>query len=273
MSGGESGRDAARPAPLVELSDARLSKVEVLVSDVDDTLTRHGKLEREAYDALWALRDAGVAMVLITGRPLGWAEVMARQWPVELAIGENGAGFIGVDSEGVFRGYWDSEEEREHKRAALATLREEVARALPDARITDDDEARRCDLAWDVAELTVMAPDTLRELERMVLEAGMRFVVSSVHAHAIPGDWDKARGAQRAIQRRLGIDPLGERGCFIGDSPNDAAAFAGFDLSVGVANVEDHLPALAIAPGFITREDRGRGFAELAQRVIRSRRG
>ncbi|NOY92343.1 MAG: HAD-IIB family hydrolase [Deltaproteobacteria bacterium] len=261
------------PAPLAELSDARLAGVEVLVTDVDDTLTREGKLEREAYDALWALREAGVATVLITGRPLGWAEVMARQWPVAMAIGENGAGSIWLDDVGVNRAYWDSELERADKQRALASLRQEVAEALPNAQVSDDDDARRCDLAWDVAEHARMAPETLAALERMILAAGMRFVVSSVHAHAIPGDWDKARGAQRAIRARLGIDPLGERGCFIGDSPNDAAAFAGFELSVGVANVRPHLPALRGGPGYITREDRGRGFAELAARLVDARRG
>lgn len=259
-------------APLASLDGDRLRKVRVVVSDVDDTLTRDGRLELEAYEALWALRDAHVPVVIVTGRPLGWAELMARQWPIALAIGENGAGWIAAEGDAPKREYWDPPALRAERTAALEALRQRVAEALPRARVSDDDDARRCDLAWDVAEHHHLAVEEVEALGALVREAGMRFVVSSVHAHAVPGDWDKARGAARAIREHLSVDPLRD-GIFVGDSANDAEAFARFELSVGVANVRRYLPKLSKPPAFVTEGDRGRGFAEVCRALLTARAG
>ena len=83
-----------RLRPLSELDAPACAGVEGVLFDVDDTVTKDGRLERVAYDALWALRDAGLRLVAVTGRPLGWVDVLARHWPVDLAIGENGAGWV-----------------------------------------------------------------------------------------------------------------------------------------------------------------------------------
>ena len=75
--------------PLAQMPDALAAAIVGVAFDVDDTLTRHGRLERAAYEALWALHDAGLRLIAITGRPLGFAEVYARQWPVDAAVGED----------------------------------------------------------------------------------------------------------------------------------------------------------------------------------------
>jgi hydroxymethylpyrimidine pyrophosphatase-like HAD family hydrolase len=94
-----------------------------------------------------------------------------------------------------------------------------------------------------------------------------------VHAHAIPGPWDKAKGVARALQEVLGIDLDTEldRWVFVGDSGNDAAAFEVFPKSVGVANVRDHLDRLPTPPRYVTDSDRGLGFAELAAHLAHDR--
>ena len=66
------------------------SKIEFVLTDIDDTITTDGQLEAKAYEALWKLHDAGLKIIPITGRPAGWCEMIARFWPVEGVVGENG---------------------------------------------------------------------------------------------------------------------------------------------------------------------------------------
>jgi hydroxymethylpyrimidine pyrophosphatase-like HAD family hydrolase len=86
-------------------------------------------------------------------------------------------------------------------------------------------------------------------------------------------DWDKASGVVRAAAEVLGQD-LADPGwswLFVGDSANDASAFAHFPLSVGVQNVRDHLAHLPAPPRYVTAGDRGRGFAELTHLLLGAR--
>ncbi len=257
--------------PVVELAAEPLSDIRGLIFDVDDTVTRHGRLEPEAFTAMHALVDHGFTLISITGRPLGWSDVIARHWPVACAVGENGAGYGRVDYRGKFaRGYAQSEEEREDARAVLDAIQAEVARALPHVAVADDQVARRCDLAFDVAEHTTVPADEVDALVAIIERHGARSAVSSVHAHAIPGTWDKASGARLAVETALSITFDPDEWVFIGDSGNDSAAFELFARSVGVSNVRDRLDRVTSPPRFVTEADRGRGFAELARLLLRS---
>lgn len=261
-------RDAAEPRlrPIRELEPAACRALAGVVFDVDDTVTRAGTLEEAAYSALFRLREAGLKLVAVTGRPLGFAELMARMWPIDLAVGENGAGYVRLGAAGLETGFYASPEVRAEHCAALAKLRERVAAEAPWALGTDDSWARRCDLTWDVGERVQLEAAKIEALRALVEAAGARCLVSSVHAHAMFGDYDKAIGVVRACKAALGehIDRAPERWLFIGDSGNDAAAFAYFPLSAGVANVREHLARLPVPPRYVSDADRGRGFAEIA---------
>ena len=50
--------------PLTEAPRALLAVVAAVLTDIDDTLTLHGRLPAEAYTALWRLRRAGVKVEL-----------------------------------------------------------------------------------------------------------------------------------------------------------------------------------------------------------------
>ena len=76
--------------PIAEIQPSAARELLGLVFDVDDTLTRGGWIEEPAYRALWRLREAGLMLIAVTGRPLGFAEVLARTWPLDVAVGENG---------------------------------------------------------------------------------------------------------------------------------------------------------------------------------------
>jgi HAD superfamily hydrolase (TIGR01484 family) len=237
-----------------------------VVFDIDDTVTRNGVLEPDAYAAMHRLAGARFELVAVTGRPLGWTDVIARLWPVRVAVGENGAGWTWVDEAGTHEGYFCAESERASQAKLLDTIRREAAVAMPHVRTTNDHRHRRCDLAFDVGESVALPRADIDALTALIERLGARSSVSTVHAHAAPGSWDKAEGVARALREVLGIDLDSEleHWVFVGDSGNDAAAFARFPKSVGVANVRAHLDRLPIPPRYVTDGDRGRGFAELA---------
>lgn len=256
--------------PIAELTAAEARSLVGVVFDVDDTLTRKGRLEHAAYSALWQLRDAGLTLIAVTGRPLGFAEVIARTWPVNVAVGENGAGYIRETASALQQGYYAPQAERTRHAALLERVRARVAKDAPFARYSDDMWARRCDVAWDVGERVQLSAAEIAVLRRAIEAEGARCLVSSVHAHALAGVYDKATGAVQAAAEALSCDLAGmrERWLFVGDSGNDAAAFGYFPLSAGVSNVRAHLHALPTAPRFVSEADRGLGFAEIALRVL-----
>ena len=244
-----------------------------LVFDIDDTVTRDGVLEAAAFVALHALHRAGFQLVAVTGRPLGWTDVLARMWPVTIAVGENGAGWAWRDGVVVREGYFaDAAERAEHARLVEA-IRREVATRMPHVRLANDRGARRCDLAFDVGEEARLPPADIEALVALIEAHGIRSTVSTVHAHATPGDWDKARGVRKAVREVIGrdLDREVERWVFVGDSGNDAPAFSYFPLSVGVANVRGQLHRLPTPPRYVTDAGYGQGFAELADHLCHAR--
>ncbi|MEM7138887.1 MAG: HAD-IIB family hydrolase [Myxococcota bacterium] len=249
------------------------SKLRGVVFDIDDTVTRDGVLEAEAFSAMHRLRRAGLSLVSVTGRPLGWTDVVARMWPVDLAVGENGAGWAWVENGRSREGYFASEDERRQQRVMLDAVARAVAERMPHVELANDRGARRCDLAFDIGEEQTLPPDEIDLLVGIIEEHGASSLVSTVHAHATPGDWDKARGLEKAFRDVLSVELSAEadRWLFVGDSGNDAAAFSFFPVSAGVANVREHLDRLPTPPAYVTDSDRGLGFAELAHHVCRHR--
>src|SRR5207302_515406 len=72
-------RVSARPArdeplPLEKLSKKVCRGLRGIFSDIDDTLTCHGKLTEDAFAAMGKPRRAGLRMIPITGRPAGWVD-------------------------------------------------------------------------------------------------------------------------------------------------------------------------------------------------------
>lgn len=245
--------------------DAR-ARVAVLAFDVDDTVTRDGMLEVAALDAMYRARGAGITLVAATGRPIGWAEVFAATWPIDAAIGENGAGVCvpGRETELAL--------ETAAAIASQARARACVRARHPQVRESRDGALRRVDVAFDVGEHARIDEAEIAALRATLAAEGFGTTRSSVHVHALPATYDKATGIVRALAL-LGRDAASSEGAlaFVGDSPNDEAAFARFAFSVGVANVTGHVDALRVRPRYITRAARGEGFAELVHALIDAR--
>ena len=252
------------------LSDLDASGIEVVAFDVDDTVTDGRHFCPRAYSAMHDLVDAGLVLIAATGRSLGLAETLAHYFPMAFAVGENGAGWVSVGESGVTRGFFLSEVERCTIDDQMQALRDVVSQALPQVREADDQWLRRCDLAFDINEYRAASAEEITRLKTLIEAAGARFIRSSIHAHAIFGEWDKAKGIEAGYTHICGGTLAKAATLYIGDSPNDAAAFGAFNKnSVGVSNVTEH--TMSTLPRYVTPSARGRGFAELAAHVLRGR--
>jgi hypothetical protein len=247
------------------------SRIEGLLFDLDDTFLTHGVLTRDAYDSLWDLHDAGMKLVVVTGRPSSWGTLAATQWPIDAATTENGA--IAIVKEGRRAVKLDSCEsaERARRRAALAALVRDVAKRAPDVVLAGDADGRVTDVTWDIGENHVAPRERIAFVQSIIVEHGARSSLSSVHLHATFDGDDKASGTVRLLGARFGVDAgrARSRWAFAGDSGNDRACFSAFHTTFGVANVRAHLGMLAVPPRFVAKSEAGAGFVEIARALLR----
>jgi HAD superfamily hydrolase (TIGR01484 family) len=264
--------------PLSELPAAVAASVHTLLTDIDDTLTTHGRLTGAAYSALEDLQRAGIRVIPVTGRPAGWCDLIARQWPVDGVIGENGAFYMWHDDSQMrlrARHVFDAAR-RDADAAHKDAVRDRILHEVPGCAVASDQFGRLYDLAIDFCEDVPPLPDAA--IDRIVVlmqEAGMTAKVSSIHVNGWFGSWNKLDMARTMMAERYGMDLDAERGriIFAGDSPNDEPMFAFFPNAVGVANVRDAAHRIKALPAWITPSRAGAGFVELAQALLAARRG
>jgi HAD superfamily hydrolase (TIGR01484 family) len=255
--------------PLAELDPRGMRAV---LLDIDDTLTTGGTLTAQAYGALERLHGAGLRVVPVTGRPAGWCDHIARMWPVDAVVGENGAFYFCYSGERLHKRYFDDPQSRMKKRSRLDAIAGRILTAVPGCALASDQPYRETDLAIDYCEDVPPLPlEAAQRIAELMREAGLTAKVSSIHVNGWFGDYDKLAMTRRLFAERfaLDLDAANAEVVFVGDSPNDAPMFAFFRNSVGVANVRRFEPLLADAPKYVTRGASGAGFAELAEHLLR----
>jgi HAD superfamily hydrolase (TIGR01484 family) len=263
-------------------------------TDIDDTLTTEGAITPDALQALADLKAAGLFVIPITGRPIGWCEpfmagTQVAAWPVDAMVAENGAvAFVhaGTDNLGenslqpsqslrqpLSKLYQQNTSTRVANQARMRAIAAQVAAEVPGVGLSRDSAGRETDLAFDYAEFARLSPDTVQQVLAVLQRAGMQTTVSSIHIHGCFGDFNKWTGACWITRELLGLDLPSEldRWVFVGDSGNDQAMFEHFTHSVGVANIARFVPQLAHLPGYVTTAERGAGFAEVARAILQAR--
>jgi len=252
--------------------------VHTVFADIDDTISTEGRITSVAYEALERLRDAGLRVVPVTGRPAGWCDHIARMWPVDAVVGENGAFWMWRDeAAGKLRTRHRLDEATRAANAArLREVAERVLREVPGCALASDQFCRLYDIAIDFREDVPPLPaEAIERIVATMRAAGMHAKVSSIHVNGWFGDWDKLETVRLMMRERFAIDVDGvverARCVFVGDSPNDAPMFAFFPNAVGVANVMDFAGRIDAMPAWITTSRAGAGFAEFAQRLLEAR--
>jgi HAD superfamily hydrolase (TIGR01484 family) len=217
-------------------------------------------------------------VVPITGRPAGWCDHIARMWPVDAVVGENGAFYFCYEraARRLLKRFRDDDATRAANRARLAAVRDRVLADVPGAVLASDQLYREADLAIDYCEDVPRLDDAaVDRIVAIMRGAGMTAKVSSIHVNGWFGDYDKLGMTRTLMRERFGVDLDADRDryVFVGDSPNDTPMFGYFPLSIGVANVRRFAARLEHAPAYVTAADAGAGFAELAARLLAARRG
>jgi HAD superfamily hydrolase (TIGR01484 family) len=256
-----------------------------VLTDIDDTLTTEGAITPEALAALGALKAAGLQVIAITGRPVGWSEPFARDWPVNAIVAENGAVALFPDQKGLFRTagrhqqlsklYQQDAPTRLANYARMQQVAQRVMREVPGAVLSQDSGGRETDIAIDHSEFVHLPPELIAQALQIMRSEGMKATVSSIHINGWFGAHNKLEGARWIVRELLGrdLDAEMDHWAYVGDSTNDQLMFEAFGNSVGVANVRRFESQLTHRPRYVTVGERGAGFAEVAAAVLAARAG
>jgi HAD superfamily hydrolase (TIGR01484 family) len=257
--------------PWRECPISRLREVRGVLTDIDDTLTRDGAIEPPALQAVAALHDAGVPVIAITGRPMGWSIPVARDTALSAVVAENGAVALCHDASGaLLTEYAQDAATRERHARRLQEVARRIVAEVPGATLSCDSAGRVTDIAIDHGEFAHLDDAGIARVVALMREEGMNATVSSIHINGWFGEHDKLSGARWIVQRLLGrdLEAQREQWVYVGDSTNDQLLFAHFPLSVGVANLRRFAAQLDVWPAWITDGERGAGFAEVARALL-----
>jgi HAD superfamily hydrolase (TIGR01484 family) len=264
-----------------------------VLNDIDDTLTTDGAITADALAALADLKAAGLPVIAVTGRPVGWSEPFALAWPVDAIVAENGAVALYRKSdalksnfkyqkgrqptqyvrEQLSKRYQQNDSVRRENFARMQLIAARVLQAVPGAQLAQDSASRETDIAIDHSEFTNLPPEGITQVLQIMRGEGMTASVSSIHINGWFGTHNKLQGARWAVRELLGrdLDIEMAQWVFIGDSTNDEVMFKAFVNSIGVANVRRFEAQLIHRPRYITLGERGAGFAEVARAVLAAR--
>lgn len=253
------------------------SKIEFVLTDIDDTLTTDGQLESQAYTALWRLHDAGLKVIPITGRPAGWCEMIARMWPVAGVVGENGGFYFRYASNAgekirkMQRWFFADEKFIKESKLKLNAIENEVLSSVKGCAIASDQFCRLMDLAVDFCEDVPALPESdVTRIVQIFEKHGAHAKVSSIHVNGWFGEYDKLSTSFRFLKNEFGLseNDILNKCIFVGDSPNDEPMFSKFPHSFGVANVKRFASRMKHMPAYVSQSEGGDGFSEIADRIL-----
>ena len=222
------------------LDKLRSAGIRGVFTDLDDTVTSHFKVLPTVYESLWRLHDQGLWLVLVSGRPAGWADCLMRMWPLDAMVFENGAGLMVREGDHIRTLTLAPEQDRDRQRERLQAVFERLRAEVPRAKLATDQPYRLFDFALDYAEESPHLETA--ELEKILELLSARTTLPTSELHPDANYWcgrhTKITACKSLLERegaRRGI--TAEHIVYSGDSPNDEPLFAFFHHTVGVANI------------------------------------
>jgi len=250
------------------LSDLR-GPVRALFSDVDGTMTTGDRIEASTYEALERLGNAGIPVIMVTGRPAGFGHAFMKMTPVPAVVSENGGVTFIREGRRVHKLYGVPQASLPEWRRRMNDVAVEVMSKVPGARLSSDSKYREVDLAIDWNEEASLTREDAETCVHMIRKAGFGAVRSSVHVNFGPPHFDKLSACMTVVRQVLkgdanDLSPY----VFVGDALNDAPMFGGFPTSVGVANIKAWWDELAFKPAFLTERPEGAGLREVIEHLM-----
>ncbi|WP_448044218.1 HAD-IIB family hydrolase [Bradyrhizobium liaoningense] len=245
--------------------------VRFVLTDMDETLTFRGRLGARTYAALERLQAAGVKVIPVTAAPAGWCDQMARMWPVDGVIGENGGLFFQRSGEerGLVRTFWHAEDKRQGVTDRLNEIAASVQQSIPDAVFAEDQPFRLTSVAFARSSDPALTAAIMEALH----VAGANTTQNNLWILGWLGPYDKLAMTRRVLSTQHDVDIDGFRDVvlYVGDSLNDAPMFGHFSLSVGMSTIVEELPLIPTPPRWVTTGPGGDGFVEVADAVLRAK--
>src|SRR5437868_1442721 len=242
------------------LSELR-GPVRALFSDVDGTMTTGERIEASTYEALERLGEAGVPVIMVTGRPAGFGHAFMKMTPVLACVAENGGVMFVREGRKLVKQYGVPAASLPEWRRRMNDIAVEVMSKVPGARLSSDSKYREVDLAIDYNEEVSLSVEDAEICAHMIRKAGFAAVRSSVHVNFGPPHFDKLSACMSVVRQVLGADANDlSQYCYVGDALNDAPMFRGFPTSVGVANIKVWWDELDHKPAYLTERAEGPGL-------------
>jgi len=262
--------------PLADFPREKARTLVGLLFDIDDTFTYQGKIISSAYQSLWELKDHGLKLAAVTGRSAGWCDHMARVWPVDAVIGENGGFYFFMDQNNqvLMKHFMDDEETRTIQRRQLQDILTEILNKVPQASVASDQPYRETDIGIDFSEdVTQLSEAEVARIKDIFERNKAKATTSSIHVNAHMGKHDKLATTISMARNLWGIDLATNHYAFAfcGDSANDETMFRHFPLSFGVRNIQNFYGLMTYLPAFVAEKDGGHGFQEIAEIILQKR--
>lgn len=246
-------------------------KINFLLTDIDDTMTDEGLLGSKAYQAMWQLHQNGIKVIPVTGRPAGWCEMIARVWPVAAVVGENGGFYFRYHNKKMIRHFFFDEQTQKRNRQKLNDIQKEVLAQIKGSAIASDQFCRLMDLAIDFCEdVPRLAKAEVQKIVSIFEKHGAHAKISSIHVNGWFGEYNKLTQSLNLLKTEFGItaEQAKKKCAFVGDSPNDEPMWEYFPNSLSVANINEFLDDLKAKPNFVATHPGGKGFAQIAKKII-----
>jgi HAD superfamily hydrolase (TIGR01484 family) len=268
-------------------TDSHYFKRDIIAFDLDDTLTTHGVVPSSVIEAFERLQKNKIKVVIVTGRPAGWADALIKLLPLDGVVCENGAalffwtqGFRNKNkTTEPLKLFWDTTQSTYTTTAPrgldprLTQIREKVLLKFKRVKVASDQFARLYDLAIDFAE-EVKPPLSFAEAQKIhqvFADLGAEAKVSSIHVNGWFGSFSKQSGLRTLVETHW-KKSLTNNVIYVGDSPNDSSLFETVGCSVGVANIKEFLGVVPMtAPLFVTEKKCSLGALEVIQKLIKVR--
>ena len=212
-------------------------EMDILASDYDGTLARHGTVEKTTIQAVERAREAGKKILLVTGRELHeLAQVFPRFDLFDIIVGENGALLFEPSSQ------------------SIKLLCEPAS-----ARFTEVLRKRgvtplfigRAIVATQEPNEGVMG-EVIRDLN-----LPLEIILNKGSVMALPRGINKASGLRAALREK---NWTAERTMAVGDAENDLDLLGAAGFGVAVSNAVAQLKARA---DYVTSASHGAGVVEL----------